>query len=104
MTDFFVRHYTEFPDLETYLNGYSLFGSRLADLRVPSTILLVDDDPVVPIRGLDGIVASPSMQIERSRYGGHCGLIAGYRLGSWLDGYVLDALNFTRGNRSAVSL
>ncbi len=104
MTDFFVRHYTEFPNLETYLSGYSLHGSRLAELRVPAKLLLVDDDPVIPIRGLQKIVRSRSMQIDRSRYGGHCGLIAGYGLGSWLDEYVLDALDLTRGNRCGVSL
>ena len=100
MTDFFVRNYTEFPDLETYLNSYSLLGNRLADLSVPSTMLLADDDPVIPIRGLEGIAASNSLAVERSRYGGHCGFVTDYGLSSWLDRYIPDVFELTPGNRS----
>ena len=104
MTDFFVRNYTEFPDLETYLNGYTLTGDRLADLDVPSTMLLADDDPVIPVRGLNGMSTPKSLRIEKSRFGGHCGFVAGYGLSSWLDHYFLGAFELTPGNRSRAAL
>jgi predicted alpha/beta-fold hydrolase len=100
MTDFFVRHYTEFPDLETYLNGYSLRGDRLAGLNVPTKMLLADDDPVIPIRGLEQVVRPGSLAVERSPYGGHCGFLNDYGLSSWLDRYVLEAFDLTRYSRS----
>lgn len=90
MTDFFVRNYTEFPDLETYLGGYSVTGARLAELAVPTEILLADDDPVIPVRDIASVARTPALTVRRSRHGGHCGFIADYRLGSWLDQYIAE--------------
>jgi predicted alpha/beta-fold hydrolase len=87
MTDYFVRHYTDYQDLDTYLNGYALTGERLANLAVSSRLLLVEDDPIIPARTLEDVAKSGSLKIERSPYGGHCGFISGYRLQSWLDDY-----------------
>ena len=88
MTDYFVCNYTGFPDLETYLRGYAVTGDRLAGLKVPTEILLADDDPVIPIRDVAGLARTPALTVRRSRYGDHCGFIANYRLATWLDEYV----------------
>ena len=88
MTDYFVCNYTEFPDLESYLHGYTVTGDRLARLEVPTEILLADDDPVIPVRDVAALARSPALTIRRSRHGGHCGFIADYGLASWLDEYV----------------
>ena len=93
MTNYFVQKYTEFQNLDTYLNGYALTGDRLANLKVPSRILLVDDDPIIPARTLGDVARPGSLQVERSPYGGHCGFISGYRLQSWLDDYFPDAFD-----------
>jgi len=87
MTDYFVCNYTEYPDLDSYLRGYAVTGDRLARLDVPAEILLADDDPVIPIGDMQRLARSPALRIHRSRYGGHCGFIANYRLESWLDRY-----------------
>ena len=92
MTDYFVRHHTEFPDLRSYLKGYAITGDRLAGLTVPSTILLAEDDPVIPVSGAERLARSPYLSIERSRFGGHCGFIHSYRLRSWIDEYLVEAL------------
>lgn len=96
MTDYFVQKYTDFQDLESYLNGYALTGGRLANLKVPSRILLVDDDPIIPARTMENVARPDSLQIERSPYGGHCGFISGYRLQSWLDDYFPNAFDENR--------
>jgi len=88
MTDYFVCNYTGFPDLESYLRGYAVTGDRLASLVVPTEILLADDDPVIPVSDAARVAHAPSLTVRRSRYGGHCGFIADYRLASWLDEYV----------------
>jgi predicted alpha/beta-fold hydrolase len=92
MTDYFVRHYTGFPDLNTYLEGYALTGRRLAGLDVPSHLLLAEDDPVIPSRGLERVAVTAALRVQRSRFGGHCGFIADYRLTSWLDDYLAEIL------------
>jgi predicted alpha/beta-fold hydrolase len=93
MTDYFVQKYTDFGNLDTYLNGYALTGDRLANLKVPSRILLVEDDPIIPARTLEKVARPVSLQIEKSPYGGHCGFISGYRLQSWLDDYFPSAFD-----------
>lgn len=91
MTDFFVTRYTEFPDLQTYLRGYALTGDRLAGLTVPSSILLAEDDPVIPAGALARVASPPALEIHRTRWGGHCGYLANYDLRTWTDDYLLAA-------------
>ena len=98
MTNYFVQRYTDFPDLESYLNGYSLTGERLAGLTVPAKILLASDDPVIPVSDLERIAQPSCLTVDRSEYGGHCGFLSGYRLNSWLDQYILDVVDSAGGN------
>ena len=93
MTDYFVRHYTEYPDLRTYLRGYALTGDRLADLEVPSTMLLAEDDPVIPVSGLERVAKTAALRIETTKFGGHCGFIEDLALNSWSDGFVSRELD-----------
>ena len=92
MTDYFVRHYTEYPDLLTYLRGYALTGGMIADARVPGAMLLAEDDPVIPVTGLERVARPRCIEAHTTRYGGHCGFISDYRLNSWSDDFVLEAL------------
>jgi predicted alpha/beta-fold hydrolase len=94
MTDFFVTRYTEFPDLASYLHGYAITGDRLAGLVVPSSMLLADDDPVVPAASIARLARPAALSIHRTRWGGHCGFLADYRLRSWSDDYL--AREFSR--------
>lgn len=92
MTEYFVDRYTDFPDLDSYLNGYALTGEFLSGLAIPSTMLLASDDPVIPVSGLDRIARPACLTIERSEFGGHCGFVSSYRLEGWLDGFILETL------------
>ena len=90
MTDYFVRHCTEYPDLSTYLNGYAITGDRLAGLTVPAFILSTMDDPVIPAADLKHLAHPACLRIETTRYGGHCGFLQDYRLTSWADQRLAD--------------
>lgn len=92
MTDFFVTGYTEFEDLHTYLNGYAITHGRLDDIEVPTTMLLAEDDPVIPIAGLDKMSLPEAVQLFRSPRGGHCGFLQGWQMRSWVDEFVLQQL------------
>jgi uncharacterized protein len=88
MTEQLVLQHTEFPDLNSYLEGYAITGARLARLDVPCEMLLSDDDPVIPVVGLSRVALSRSLSIVRSSKGGHCGFLRSYALDSWLDDYA----------------
>jgi len=92
MTDFFVTGYTDYADLHTYLNGYAITHGRLDDIDVPTTLLLADDDPVIPIEGLRNMTLPEAVQLYRSPKGGHCGFLQGWRLRGWVDEFVLKQL------------
>jgi hypothetical protein len=89
MTEFFVTRYTEFPDLVSYLRGYAITGERLAGLQVPASILLADDDPVIPAESASRLARAPNLTIDRSRWGGHCGFLLDYQLRAWSDDYLV---------------
>jgi predicted alpha/beta-fold hydrolase len=91
-TDFFVREYTEFPDLETYLQGYAITGSALAELSVPTVLIAANDDPVIPSRDLARLAQADSLTVELLPRGGHCGFIDGYSLRSWIDERIVAEL------------
>lgn len=89
MTGFFVKRYTEFPDLESYLRGYAVTGDRLAGLAVPTSILLADDDPVIRAESSARLAKTPALTVHRTRWGGHCGFLLDYRLRTWSDDYLV---------------
>jgi predicted alpha/beta-fold hydrolase len=90
MTAGLVTACTTFPDLAAYLNGYAVTGDRLSALRVPASVLLADDDPIVPSGDLARLAASPLLTVVRSRYGGHCGFTVGVAGPSVADQFVLE--------------
>ncbi|MCC5861521.1 MAG: alpha/beta fold hydrolase [Gammaproteobacteria bacterium] len=95
-TEYFVRRYTEFPDAETYLNGYSITGGALAGLEVPSRIITAVDDPVIPSRDLSRLARSDALELLVTPAGGHCGFVADWRLESWVDSAILAAMDTGR--------
>ena len=90
MTADLVARYTEFPSLADYLSGYAVTGDRLAGLRVPASVLLADDDPIVPAADLKRLAPSPQLTVVRSRYGGHCGFADNVAQPSIADRFVLQ--------------
>lgn len=98
-TDFFVRNYTEFADLDSYLDGYAVTGSVLAGLDVPTRLIAAADDPVIPSEDLQRLASSEALDVTLLPRGGHCGFLRDYRLRSWLDGVITAELT-----RDAASL
>ncbi|MBU1170207.1 MAG: alpha/beta fold hydrolase [Proteobacteria bacterium] len=90
MTDYFVDIYTDFPDMATYLNGYSLKGDVLKDLTIPAHILSSQDDPVIPHSDLKDIARPQSLSLTITTHGGHCGFITGPCMKSWVDEKLVE--------------
>jgi predicted alpha/beta-fold hydrolase len=56
-------------------------------------MLVAEDDPVIPVKGLEQLARPDSLRIRRSAFGGHCGFLENCRLRSLLDRYLVDALD-----------
>lgn len=88
MTRIMVEQYSEFPSLDAYLSGYAIIGERLAQLAVPSHMLLSLDDPIIPARDLPEVARSPLLEITAIPHGGHCGFMESFVRESWADRQV----------------
>ncbi len=89
MTDFFAPRHTGFPSGLDYLRGYAVVGNVLEDLSVPTLALLSLDDPVIPAADLRRVARPAALDVEVTRYGGHCGFLQSRRLESWAEGRLL---------------
>lgn len=90
MTDFFVRDYSEYPDLASYLAGYAIVGEVLATLAVPTLLVAAADDPVIPARDVSRLARPAALQVVVTRRGGHCGFLPSLVGASWIDGVMAD--------------
>ncbi|HEY7378978.1 MAG TPA: alpha/beta fold hydrolase [Steroidobacteraceae bacterium] len=92
MTDYLVRHHSEFPDLRTYLRGYALVHGALESLQTPSRIIAAHDDPMIPARDLGRLPRLGNLRITPTSFGGHCGFMRSWRGDSWIAAEVLNEL------------
>jgi predicted alpha/beta-fold hydrolase len=89
MTEGLVRQFTDFSSLEAYLDGYAVTGRRLETLRFPATILLAEDDPIIPASDLERLAPSPLLTVLRTSCGGHCGFMERLHGPSFADQFVV---------------
>ena len=85
MTQILVERYSEFADLDAYLNGYAVTGDVLASLELPAHILCALDDPIIPAKDLTELAKTPWLHINAMANGGHCGFVDRFGKESWAD-------------------
>jgi uncharacterized protein len=90
MTAALVPQHTPYASVEEYLEGYALSAQRLARIRIPCGVLLAEDDPLVPIEQLAELPLPASVQLQRTRYGGHCGFVERVRSATLAERFVLE--------------
>ncbi len=104
LTAWLVREYTDFPSLEAYLDGYSVAGDRLADLRIPAQILTSADDPIIPVEDFRALRLAPTSRLKILPHGGHCAFLADFALRSRLPQAILAWLDASLGATEADTL
>ncbi len=98
-TDWLVEHLTEFPDLDAYLEGYSVAGDYLSGLEIPTRIITATDDPIIPISDIRGLPRPDALDIEILDRGGHCGFIENWRMDGWIERRLVAELTSAHQNR-----
>lgn len=91
-TSHLVADYTEFPNLDAYLEGYSIAGDYLAGLEIPSLVITAADDPIIPISDFEALARPDALELEIWPHGGHCGFLANWRLESWIEQRIVSEL------------
>ena len=92
-TKFLVERYTDYGSVENYLDGYAVYGDRLASMSIPTTILATEDDPVIPHRDFAGLSLSSAVRLVELQNGGHCSFIKDWKLNSWVDEFIQAELD-----------
>jgi predicted alpha/beta-fold hydrolase len=85
MTEILVKRFSDFADLDSYLNGYAIVGKALENLTVPSHILFALDDPIIPAKDLADLARTPYLHVNTIPHGGHCGFMERLNSESWAD-------------------
>jgi predicted alpha/beta-fold hydrolase len=93
LTQTLVERHTDFGTLDNYLDGYSVDGTHMARLEVPTTILTAEDDPVIPVRSFRELELSPRIELDIAPFGGHCSFIRNWKLRSFTDEYITARFN-----------
>jgi len=92
MTEVLVRRYSEYSDLDSYLDGYAIVDGVLANLQIESHVFLAEDDPIIPVGDVHALARTPHLSINTIQYGGHCGFMDRFNGESWIDRAVANAL------------
>lgn len=93
LTEVLLGDFGEFESTRHYFDGYALKGNSLAELQVPSVMLLAKDDPIIRHSGTENMQHSQQLEIIKSEHGGHCGFLKNAQLNSWSDDFLLQQFN-----------
>ena len=89
LTDYFVLRHTEFATPRDYFRRYTLTGDFLSDLSIPTSILIAQDDPVIPFDDFARINPNSHLNIAATRHGGHCSFIEDLRGACFADRFIV---------------
>ena len=92
LTQWMVERHTDFGTLDRYFDGYSIAGNRLAALQVPASILMAEDDPVIPVEDFRQLRLPATARLEIAPWGGHCGFLESARLEGFAERWVAERL------------
>jgi len=90
MTEKLLQRYSTYPNAATYFAGYTLRGSALKAILVPTTIITSKDDPIIPVEDFYHLSVNRHLRLIIHRYGGHNGFISNWRGRTWYERYLLD--------------
>ncbi len=85
LTEAIMPYYPQLGDYRSYFRQYTLTGDVLAQLKIPATIFMAADDPVVDADDFRGLPQTPLLTLSLQRYGGHCGFLDPFPLGCWYE-------------------
>lgn len=94
-TKFLVERYTDYECVEDYFDGYALYGDRLSNMEIDTTIVTARDDPIIPHTDFESLVTPPSLEIMTTENGGHCSFMKDWMLNSWIDEFIEAELDNT---------
>jgi predicted alpha/beta-fold hydrolase len=98
ITTALIERYSDFQGPDDYFKGYTISSGALKHIAVPSTLIISQDDPIIPIGDFYKLKTNPLTNLIIHRFGGHNGFIEGLFSTSWYERKIVEL--FDKGTRS----
>lgn len=85
ITESIIRRYSDFGGHRDYFDRYTLTKAPFASVTVPVTVIIAEDDPVIPVEDLRRLGNSSRLKVSIQPHGGHCGFIDPFPCGCWYE-------------------
>lgn len=87
MTDEMIRVYGTgtYGNSDEYFRGYTLANGFLEDIAVPLTVIVSQDDPVIPVELFHELALNPNTELVVHEYGGHNGFVSKISGEAWYE-------------------
>ena len=92
LIDMLARQHAGFGSVDDYFDSYSIAGERLAALDVPASILMAEDDPVIPYDDFRDWRLPAAATLEVARWGGHCAFVENFHGDGFAERWVAERL------------
>jgi len=93
LTEAIMPYYPEFTNYLSYFQLYTLKKDFFENFRLPVTIFIADDDPVIPRKDFAQLEDNNYLKIFRLKYGGHCGFINLFPMVCWYNKVIADIIS-----------
>lgn len=92
MSQDILPKYSGYPDLASYFTAYRIWPDDLLDCAVTTSLIMAQDDPVVPAAHIYDLNLGPNVRDIRLNYGGHNGFFQSLLGPTWYDSYVMKVM------------
>ncbi|MGD9045829.1 MAG: alpha/beta fold hydrolase [Desulfobacterales bacterium] len=89
VTDALLEKYSDFETARDYFDAYSVKGSAIQNINIPTTIITAEDDPIIPINDFYDLKLNAHIQLIIHSFGGHNGFITGFKLQGWYENKII---------------
>jgi predicted alpha/beta-fold hydrolase len=93
ITDMLIERYLPYRNAAEYFSKFTLAPELLAAAELPMTIIISEDDPIIPASGFRALPLNANTRLIVQRYGGHCGYIMDLSMKSWYFDRMVEIFN-----------
>ena len=88
MTASAVADYGAHPSIDAYFADYKITEEIFGKIKVPTTVITAQDDPIIPVEDFYALPANPAVNLIIHPHGGHNGFIEALRLTAWHERFM----------------
>jgi uncharacterized protein len=96
LTEAIMPYFPDFPSYHDYFHLYTLENEFFQNFNIPVTIIIAEDDPVIPLEDFYKLQENKFFHISRQKFGGHCGFLDICPLSCWHQTKIAALINYTK--------